>query len=108
MWEVPLADPLFESALGLDFEELHLNERRVGWHATEVGDDVAAFLFPTLVHEPSRGLRHEENADTEDERGKDLNGDGDKPGGFALAITRTTYEVRAYGSRRVSTSLLET
>lgn len=93
--EVVLGDSLLEQLLRLDLEVFQLDELRVGGLTSEIGDDLETFGLPALVHEPSRRLGQEHHADGEDNGGDDLDGDGDEPGGFALALSCATDVVGA-------------
>ena len=78
-WEVTLADALLEETLGLDFEIFDFDKVGVGRETAEAGNDRASLFITTLVDEPARGLRHEEDTDSKNDGWDELNGDGDEP-----------------------------
>lgn len=95
-------DPLLEELLGLDLEVFELDERRVWGLSSETGENLEAFSVSTLVHEPSRGLGKEHDSNAEDDGGKDLNGDGHKPGSSALRVAGTSNVVGAWTGQLAS------
>jgi hypothetical protein len=93
--EVGLAEARLEQLLGLELEVLHLDERVRGRQAAEGRDDGERLFVAALVHKPTRRLRHEHDADAEDERGQDLDGDRHEPRRARLRGAGAADEVRA-------------
>lgn len=77
---------LLEQRLGLDLEELELDELVVGGEVAKVGEHGAGLLLAAVVEQPARGEGHPEHADEEDDRRGELDADGDEPGGVGLGL----------------------
>jgi hypothetical protein len=86
---------LLEERLGLDLEELELDELVALGKVAQVGEDLTGLLLAAVVEQPSRGEGHPDHADEEDDGRAELQTDGDEPGSVGLALVGAADEVAA-------------
>ncbi len=63
LWEVLGDGALLEQRLGLDLEELELDELVVRRKIAEAGEHAASLFLAAVVHQPTRREGHEYHAD---------------------------------------------
>ena len=91
LWKVGLRGSDFEEMLGFDFEVFNLDELVGLWASSELSQNLETFLVTSLLHEPTRGLWHEENTNAKGKSWDELDADWDEPCGVGLTITSSTY-----------------
>jgi hypothetical protein len=99
VWEVLGDAALLEEGLGLDLEELELDEFVIGREVAEVGEDGPGLLLAAVVEEPAGGEGHPDHADEEDDGRDNLDTDRDEPGGVGLGLLRGASDVVAAAGR---------
>ena len=87
---------LLKHLLRLDFEVLELDEGRVGGLTAEVGEYLEALVVAALIHQPAGRLGKKHDADTENDGGEDLDGDGNEPSSATLGLASAADKVGAY------------
>lgn len=82
MREVLSCASLLEQRLGLDLEELQLDQLVVLGEVSEIGEDLPSFLLPAMMNEPTRGEWHPNHSHEENNSGAQLQADRNEPSGI--------------------------
>jgi hypothetical protein len=88
---------LLEQRLGLDLEELDLDQLVVRRQVAQVRQDPARLVLAAVVDEPTRREGHEDHAHEQDRGRAQLEAGRHEPGGVGLTLAGAADEVSAAG-----------